>query len=233
MADAWTAVFDALDGGPPADPGGAVLIVSAHPDDEVLAVGGWIAEQGGRDLRFVTATDGEASHPGSEILTRAELTARRPLELLDALQRLGVGQPNVQRLKLPDGGLGEHRSTLRAALEPSVRRADLVLAPFEADGHPDHDVVGQVCRELCEEVDVNTVLWRYPIWTWEWAVPQDQSWLPNLARLEVGETARRRKRHAIAAFRTQVESADGDSTAAIVTPGLMDHATTAAEVVVA
>lgn len=228
MADTWAATLARIGERPPVDPGGSVVIVSAHPDDEVIALGGWIAEQSGRDLLFVTATDGEASHPGSETLTPDVLCVRRPLELVEALRRLGVEDPRVQRLGLPDGRLAENRSALLDQLRSLVDGADLVLAPFEDDGHPDHDVIGDVCRELC----TSTVLWRYPVWTWEWVVPDDQPWLSQLRCLPTGTAARRLKEHALAAFVTQVEPAGGQPDP-VVTSLLLQHAVSAPEAVLA
>ncbi|MGJ9422213.1 PIG-L deacetylase family protein [Aeromicrobium sp. CF3.5] len=228
MSEAWSDVLAALDDRPPLDPGGTALIVSAHPDDEVVALGSWLSQQSGRDLLFVTATDGEASHPGDPHLTPDVLVGRRPLELVEALRRLGIENPAVERLRLRDGGLATSTSALLSLLEPWVERADLVVAPFEIDGHPDHDAVGQACRALC----TTQVLWRYPIWTWEWDVPQAQEWLSDLRRLDTTVEARRLKVHALEAFVTQVEPA-APGAEPVVTSSLLAHAKTAPEVVVA
>ena len=82
MTDLWRGRLEGMPIDPPDDPGGRVVVLSAHPDDEVLAVGGWLSEQTGRDVVFVTATDGEASHPGSPTITPEELRARRPGSML-------------------------------------------------------------------------------------------------------------------------------------------------------
>ena len=230
MTETWR---DALAGMPlerPHDPGGRVLVLSAHPDDEVLAVGAWLACQIGRPVEFVTATDGEASHPGSTTVSPKELRERRPRELVDALGHLGFLAPVVHRLGLPDGRLAESRAELHEALEPLVRAADLVLAPFESDGHPDHDTLGEVARELCAG---GPVLWRFPIWTWVWTTPSDEPWLPSARRLVAAPAARDLKRRALDAFVTQVRPvgiAAGD--AAVVDDALLRHATEAPEVVV-
>ena len=44
----------------------SVAVVAAHPDDEVLGVGGLLAmtAAAGAPIRLVAVTDGEASHPG-------------------------------------------------------------------------------------------------------------------------------------------------------------------------
>lgn len=214
----------------PRDPGGRVLVLSAHPDDEVLAVGAWLACQIGRPVEFVTATDGEASHPESTAVSSEDLREQRPRELLDALGHLGFTAPVVHRLGLPDGGLTAARAELRTALEPVIRAADLVLAPFESDGHPDHDALGEVARELCA---AGPVLWRFPIWTWVWTAPADEPWLPSARRLVVAPAARDLKRRALDAFLTQVRPVGlGAGDAAVVDDALLRHATEAPEVVV-
>ena len=230
MTDTWCDALAAMPLERPRDPGGRVLVLSAHPDDEVLAVGAWLACQIGRPIEFVTATDGEASHPESVAVSSEELRERRPRELVDALRRLGFTAPVVHRLGLPDGGLAQAHTELRDALAPMVLATDLVLAPFESDGHPDHDALGAVARELCAE---GPVLWRFPIWTWVWTTPTDEPWLSAARRLVVAPAARDLKRRAIDAFVTQVRPVGaGDGDAAVVDEALLRHATEAPEVVV-
>ncbi|GAA1749327.1 PIG-L family deacetylase [Aeromicrobium alkaliterrae] len=231
MPEDWRTTLTTLPLFPADDPGGRVLVLSAHPDDEVLAVGGWLAGQVDRPVTFVTATDGEASHPDSTAISAEELRARRPGELQDALARLGFEDPTIYRLGLPDGGLTAARDELRALLQPMVGAADLVLAPFEADGHPDHDALGEVAVELCAD---GPTLWRFPIWTWVWTRPDAQEWLPSARRLAFGADAERRKCAALAAFATQVSPVgDAAADAAIVEEALLRHAIEAPEVVIA
>src|SRR5206468_3180712 len=78
----WAAA--ALEDLPPLDIAGIgshrrVVVVSPHPDDEVLAAGGILQRlaAGGIEVIIVSVTDGEASPPASPTLTRAQLAARR------------------------------------------------------------------------------------------------------------------------------------------------------------
>jgi LmbE family N-acetylglucosaminyl deacetylase len=231
MTDLWRGRLEGMPIDPPDDPGGRVVVLSAHPDDEVLAVGGWLSEQTGRDVVFVTATDGEASHPGSPTITPEELRARRPGELLDALRCLGFERPDVRRLRLPDGGLEQASDELHRLVEPLLRDASLVLAPFAHDGHPDHDALGRVALEACPP---SAVLWQMPIWTWAWTAPADQEWLPSVRRLECTSQGRHRKRLAMAAFGTQVRALSlHPADTAVVDVVLQRHASLAPEAVVA
>lgn len=210
----------------PQPPPGRVVVLSAHPDDEVLAIGAWLATQADRELVFVTASDGEASHPDSAVVTPDDLRTLRPTELIAALRSLGVTQPQVQRLRLPDGGLADDPASLAAALAPWVDGAGLVLAPFEHDGHPDHDAVGAAALAACAGA---TPVWRFPIWTWAWTTPADQAWLASAHRLPDTSQARAAKAAALDDFVTQVHPL-GDAPA-VVTPELLGHALHAPEVV--
>ena len=87
----------------------SVVVLAAHPDDEVLGVGGLLARLAGlgADLRLVWATDGEASHPCST-RTRRLPAGRRPSV------RVGPGGGAAR----PGGGAP---SSPRAARRPAGR----------------------------------------------------------------------------------------------------------------
>lgn len=226
----WRHRLESLQPADSMDPGGRLLVLSAHPDDEVLAIGGWLAGQTERDVTFVTATDGEGSHPSSASITRDELRMRRPQELHEALERLGFISPSIHRLGLPDGGLDTETAALKSALGDLVNNADLVLAPFERDGHRDHDTLGAVAIDLCGK---RRRLWRFPIWTWAWTQPGQQDWLENIQRLTCTAQGRFRKRQAIAAFETQIKPiGDDPDDVPVVEPALLQHAFFAPEAVI-
>lgn len=229
LASGWRSKLESLPWDAPIDPGGRLVVISAHPDDEVLAIGGWLASQTERSVTFVTVTDGEASHPGSPTLSPDELRARRPVELLRALGILGFSAPDVHRLGLADGQVAEAMPALLHGLRPFIPDADLVLAPFEADGDGDHDAVGAAAIELCGD---HTPLWRFPVWTWSRTQPDHQSWMPRIRRLDDTSTGRFLKRQAISAFQTQIGPlSDDPADRAALTAGLMRHASYAPEAV--
>lgn len=224
----WHSHLETLPPAPPA-PSGPLVVLAAHPDDEVLAIGAWLATQRGREVTFVTATDGEASHPDSSVITPHQLRSRRPAELHAALAALGICAPKVVRLGLPDGGLSDDVVGLANALAPLVGVAGLVLAPYESDGHPDHDAVGTAALVAAGG---RVPVWRFPIWTWAWSTPADQPWLARARRLPDTPMARTAKWAAVHAFTTQVEPlSDDPADAAVVTPDLLHHALHAPEVV--
>ena len=142
-------------------------MVAAHPDDEVLGVGGLLAVLAGlgADLRLLWATDGEASHPRSTAEPARRLAAIRRAESSVAAERLGLAAVPRIHLGLPDGGLGRHEDELTERLADQVRDDDVVLAPWSGDGHPDHEACGRAAGAVAR------TLLEYPVWAWHWAAP--------------------------------------------------------------
>ncbi|MGY4859191.1 PIG-L family deacetylase [Cryobacterium sp. AP23] len=102
-----------------------------------------------------------------------------------------------------------------------------LVAPWRQDGHPDHTAAGTAAARVAERTGAR--LLEYPIWAWHWSTPQDAIWPggsgPVAAwRLELDETARTRKRTALAAHGSQVEAlSDQPGDEAIVQPGFAAH----------
>ncbi len=179
-----------------------VVVVAPHPDDESLAVGGLVAELRMRDVPVdvLAVTDGEASHPHLR-----NLAARRTAEQTGALRALGVKRA-PHRLGLPDGRVAAHASELADALGHRCRPGTLILAPWDHDGHPDHDACGAVAAEVARQI--GSTVWSYPVWAWQWAAPTDLSLL-DLRRVTLSPEASAAKKKAIDAHQTQTMHLDG------------------------
>lgn len=136
------------------------LVISPHPDDETLGVGGLIArqQQGGIPVSVVAVTDGEAAYPNSKGL--AEI---RQLEQEQAVKALGVERAIV-RLRLPDSAVSKHESDLTGLLKQLITAEMLVLAPWVSDWHPDHEACARAAQHVCEEVGAEIMF--YLFWTW-------------------------------------------------------------------
>jgi len=178
---------------------GPLVVVSPHPDDEVLAAGGlihaWAAA--GHAVTVVSVTDGEAAFPawrGLRLVRREELKG--------ALRKLCPLHVTIVRLSLPDGKVARHTNRLRNALLTLLEPRLTVLAPYEHDGHPDHDAIGAVCRGLEKSHGVS--LARYPVWTWHHAHPSVLNGLRG-ARFMLSCEARRAKARAIQCFASQLQ----------------------------
>lgn len=117
-----------------------LLAVGPHPDDVELAVGGTLLRhaRAGRRVAIVDCTRGELGTRGTP-----EIRAR---EAEEAARRLGVAAR--LNLELPDGALFDDDAA-RRRLVRAIRalRPVVILAPHEADLHPDHERAGRLARD--------------------------------------------------------------------------------------
>jgi LmbE family N-acetylglucosaminyl deacetylase len=201
----------------------SVAIIAAHPDDEVLGVGGTMAMLGaaGTRVRLIAVTDGEASHPGAD---PAVLGRVRTEETAAALSALGAGGTEVIRLRFPDTGLAAREDELAVALREQCAGFEVCLAPWEGDAHADHEAAGRAARHA------GLPVLSYPIWMWHWAVPADVRVPWHRAQqvpLPAAITAR--KRSAIGAFRSQLTDRGGGA-GPVLPGGIVAHFTRPQEV---
>ena len=203
----------------------SAVVVAAHPDDEVLGVGGLISvlATAGARLRLVAVTDGERSHLGRT--ERAVLARRRTAETAAALRALGVRAAEVIRLRLPDSRLAAREDELTAALAPLVAGFDLCLAPWHGDMHPDHEAAGRAARRAGPGA-----LYYYPVWMWHWAFPGDPRvpW-DRALRFPLPPRVVSRKRAAITCFASQTTDR-GHGLGPVLSPGVIAHFTRTTEV---
>ena len=180
------------------------VVVAPHPDDEVLSVGGLLAQlaECGRRVEVIAVTDGTASHRGSTEWPVERLARTRPRESLKALQCLGLAVEPI-RLGLPDGGLKALRAMLAARLVSLLRPGDVVFTTWRQDGHPDHEATGEACALAAASTGAR--LAEVPVWGWHWSRPGDMR-MPwsHAFRLPLNEDAVRRKRAAVNAFTSQL-----------------------------
>ena len=200
----------------------SVVVVAAHPDDEVLGAGGTMAllAAGGTRLRLIAVTDGEASHPGTD----PEAIGRtRTAESADALAVLGVPDIEVIRLRFPDTGLAAREDELSVRLGELCAGFGVCLAPWEGDAHADHEAAGRAARRAGLEV------LSYPIWMWHWAKPADRRvpW-PRACQVPLPLGVAARKRSAIGAFASQLT--DREDAGPVLPPSIVAHFTREQEV---
>lgn len=184
---------------------GSVLVLAAHPDDEILGFGGTLAllNAAGTRVHVVVATDGEASHPGSPTLTPRDLAALRRREDTASLAKLGLEACGPTRLALSDGGLAAHEEELTAAVGGLIDAFDLCVAPWIGDVHPDHECVGRAAASAAAAA--GRAVWHYPVWMWHWAEPADPRvpWHRG-ARIELPPRTRAAKNAAITCHQSQI-----------------------------
>lgn len=207
-----------------------LVVVAAHPDDETLGAAGLIqqAAHHGVLTEVIVATWGEKSHPNSPTHGPGQLAKRRAAELHEALQRLSPGA-SFKALALPDGDVAAHATTLEQEIVASVEGhgTALIVAPWSADGHTDHDAAGAAAAKASRAS--GSLFLEYPIWMWHWADPQSAAhqdlvpW-PALRRLELNGAQRHAKAAAMASHASQVTALSpepGDE--ALLSPAVLAH----------
>ncbi|MFR9728085.1 PIG-L family deacetylase [Saccharopolyspora sp. MS10] len=197
-------------------------MISAHPDDESLGIGGLVQElhARGTQVEFVIATDGEAAFPSLDEAGRRELRSTRRRELRAATAAQGIAEPRVRWLEFPDSGLAEREEELVERLRPVLAGADVCLAPWPGDPHPDHQAIG---RAVVRAAQPGARVWTYPVWAWHWLDHEDPA-LPwtSAAVHPLSEEQRRRKSAALAAFESQT-SAGPNAEEPVLPPEMMVH----------
>jgi LmbE family N-acetylglucosaminyl deacetylase len=184
-----------------------ILIVAPHPDDETFGAGG--LQQRHPDAAVLLVTDGEAS---SQV---ANLANRRQREVRSALRTLGHG-PAPVFLGLPDGHVSAHERQLERALSLRLRGVSTLVAPYEHDGHTDHDAVGRVCLRLAKRHRLR--LLRYCVWAWHRCDVRHFR-ATQFVRLPLSAHEQQTKRRAIACFHSQLEGGRD----AVVPPHVLEY----------
>ena len=144
-----------------------VLVLSPHPDDDVIGCGGALRQHvlNGDTVKLVVMTSGEAGGHGQH---SPEETARlREAETLAACKILGIKEAMFWRA--PDGKLTatvamvNQLGTIIETWKPNY-----IYAPHPAESHADHQATTQLLKLSLESstIDVSTFNIRlYEIWT--------------------------------------------------------------------
>ena len=206
----------------------AFVVLAAHPDDESLGAGGFLAKlhAAGAAVQFLLCTAGEASHPDSQTTTPEQLAAVRLTEFDTGVSGLAPSA-TWRFLELPDGQLAAHTEVIAKAVREAVASFGhaaehvVLVAPYRADGHTDHDVLGTVAAEVATK-DGHGLL-EYPIWYWLWSGPDDATW-ESWVRVPLNNHEQQAKANAMSAHASQTQplsSKPGDET--LLSDGFLEH----------
>jgi LmbE family N-acetylglucosaminyl deacetylase len=194
---------------PPSVP---TLLLAPHPDDETLGAGGLIARLRGQDIpvTVVAVTDGENAYADT-----ANLGNIRASEQREALHRLGVSESMIHRLHMPDRDVSACEDQLVDMLLPLIELGMHLVAPWQRDFHPDHEVAGRAAARVAQIKGV--LVSYYLFWTWHRGTPDMLEGL-LVERLPLTDVELEKKLHALEAHVSQFEHADGQP---ILSPELL------------
>ena len=170
------------------------VVLSPHPDDESLGVGGLIAlaRREAQDVSVIVATDGSGSHPRSVSYPRERLIATRTAELAEAGRILGLPPERMHHLGLKDTALptqGQEFKHAVAAVSDVVERsgAATLFVTWGGDPHCDHEAAA-VLAAAVRHRNPSLTLWAYPIWGWHLPSEKDvAASAPRGRRIDIAE----------------------------------------------
>jgi LmbE family N-acetylglucosaminyl deacetylase len=189
---------------PPAAP---LVVIAPHPDDETLGLGGLIASHRSRnlDVTVIAVTDGENAYPDDRV--NGDLGSLRQTEQATALNRLGVPENGIIRLKLPDSGVAAHERRLTAQLMDLVTPEAMICAPWKGDFHPDHEACGRAAESVAEAS--GGMLVSYFFWTWHRGELGALNSL-RLVRLPLNDRCHSAKSEALLCHQSQLQRENGE-----------------------
>lgn len=208
-----------------------LIVVSAHPDDETLGAAGLLqrATELGVPIDVIVATWGEKSHPDSPTHSASDLTRVRAAELKSALDILAPASHH-RVLGIPDGHVASNMAVLEAAISAAAGPGGrtLIVAPWSADGHTDHDAAGTAAANAARTT--GSLFLEYPIWMWHWGQPnaletaRDVIPWPAFRRLDLSDHEKTAKITAMASHVSQVRPlSPAPEDAELLSAGMLSH----------
>jgi LmbE family N-acetylglucosaminyl deacetylase len=175
-----------------------ILIVSAHPDDMEIGMGGTVAKlvaEGGEVTSLIVTDGGRASNPFG--WTEQQMADERRAEALRAAEVLGV--KDVIFCDQPDAADEIDVKTVKKKLVEVMTRlkpTEVYTLHEELDRHPGHRLAGRLTRESVSESGLTPSggVWAYEIW----------GLFAKWDRLEYIDAYLEKKKLAIAEHRSQV-----------------------------
>ena len=187
-----------------------VVVVVAHPDDEVLAAGCRMDRM--TDLTVIHITDGsprDMEDARREGLSREDYAALRRREVAAAMDALGA-DPELLCYWHPDKESILHGPAILDQLTEDLRGAVAVITHAYEHGHPDHDTAA-LCTHLAldrlRESGEAPEVYEFPIYSLENGEPVFGRFSPDATApetvLPLTDEDRARRNAALSAYGTQ------------------------------
>ncbi|MEQ8200634.1 MAG: PIG-L family deacetylase [Syntrophomonadaceae bacterium] len=150
-------VFYKMEEVPAPLPGQRILVFAPHPDDESIAVGGYLytCHEVGAQVEVVLVTDGN----------RRGLRDKRYQEFKAAASHLGLETTDLRFWNYPDGRLSASLGPLTDQVREEISsfQPQIVVYSNRADRHPDHATLGAAVEKVLGEgkLEVQPVGYAY------------------------------------------------------------------------
>lgn len=191
---------------------GSTLIVSPHPDDEVIGCGGLISRlvEEGNSPYIVFMTGGGASHKTCCNLSEEEIIKNRRILTRESLGILGVKEDHIYELNFPDGKIPYPNDEGQVTNDdPNIFKLKSLLSTFQSplsnlnifvphwgEGWPDHINTAKIIKAITPQ---NAQIWEYCVWMWYYNIWRGLDW-ENAFRLKLDKDEREKKLKAIAVY---------------------------------
>lgn len=147
----------------------SILILSPHPDDEIIGLGGLILQilQRKGKVYIVYLTDGEGSnaHPDKERIKK-----ERFLLTENILNELMISRERAHWLHLRDGGIPDRGNKSFSKVSEKLAeiidqtKPEAVFATHFLDKHVDHIACYELAKEAVKKSSFKPFLWFYWVW---------------------------------------------------------------------
>jgi len=151
------------------EPLSALVVVIAHPDDEVTfgPLLGHYAKQG-VEVHLVCVTSGQQGTMNTDIPAGDELAAAREAEITAAAVQYGINPPRLLRFQdgqldsLSDAEIDDLKTRVRDIFDEVGAQIVITFGPDGMTGHADHIAVGAITTELVAEMQAEANNKRAP-----------------------------------------------------------------------
>jgi LmbE family N-acetylglucosaminyl deacetylase len=151
-----------------------VLVISAHPDDMEIGMGGTVAKLSatGCSIVSVVLTDGRRS-PNPFAFSQAQMAEVRIKETKSASKILGINQTlffDLESIAAPESA--DIATRKLSEVIDSVMPEEIFTLHPEFDRHPTHRLTGKISIDAIKQTHLrNLIVWAYEVWglfnTWD------------------------------------------------------------------